>query len=43
MGNGALKDQVMAQALLEEYLAKEKQGLVENIVNQYAKDTQKLD
>ena len=34
-----MKDQAVTQALLEEYLAREKQGLVENIVNQYAKDT----
>ena len=43
MGNGAGTDQAVTQKFLEEYLNRQKQGLVDNIVSQYAHDAQKLD
>ena len=40
---GAGKDQVITQKFLEEYLNRQKQGLFDNILSQYAHDTQKRD
>lgn len=35
LGTASVKDQAITQAFLEEYLARQKQGLVDNIVGQY--------
>lgn len=43
LGAASVKDQALTQAFLEEYLTRQKQGLVDNIVSQYAQDAQKLE
>ena len=43
LGAGNPKDQAITQKALEEYLNRQKQGLVENIVSQYSMDAQKID
>ena len=43
LGASSVKDQALTQAFLEDYLTRQKQGLVDNIVSQYAQDAQKLE
>lgn len=43
LGTSSVKDQALTQAFLEDYLTRQKQGLVDNIVSQYAQDAQKLE
>ena len=43
LGASNPKDQAITQKVLEEYLNRQKQGLVENIVSQYSMDAQNMD